>query len=62
MNSWIWIHPTIGGSLLVNLTNVVYLLGNTDGTTTIALSNGREIIAKESIDFLIELMSGKVNF
>ncbi len=62
MNTWIWVHPTIGGSMLVNLTNVVYLLGSTDGTTTIALSNGREIIAKENINYLTKLMNGEVDF
>ena len=54
MNTWIWVHPTIGGTILLNMTNVVYLFGSKDGTTMLVLANGKELVVKESEEYIIK--------
>ena len=54
MNTWIWVHPTIGGVILLNMTNVVYLFGSKDGTTMLVLTNGKELVVKESEEYIIK--------
>ena len=62
MNTWFLLHPTIGGAILVNMNNVVYLFGSKDGTTTLVLSNNREMIVKESEDDIINGLEHKKGF
>ncbi len=54
MNTWMWLRPTIGGAILLNMNNVVYLFGSKDGTTTLVLSNNRELVVKESEEYIIK--------
>ena len=62
MNTWLWLHPTIGGCVLMNMSNVVYLFGSKDGTTTLVLSNNREMIVKENEEDIINGLEHKKGF
>lgn len=54
MNTWIWVHPAIGGAILLNMSNVVYLFGSKDGTTMLVLTNGKELVVEESEEYIIK--------